>query len=49
MNAGHYIAVCKGEEGVWREFDDDAVRELTADEVVSDFKGAQTVFLKKRK
>ena len=47
MDKGHYTAVCRGQDGVWREFDDNKVKSLNPEEVAG-YDQAQTVFLRRR-
>ena len=46
---GHYIAVCKGDDGQWREFSDESVKKLTAEEVASNYKCVSNLVLEKKK
>ena len=47
MNRGHYTAVCKGQDGVWRRFNDDEVFRLLPDQVAQ-YDQAQTIFFRRR-
>ncbi|CAF9941015.1 MAG: Ubiquitin carboxyl-terminal hydrolase 46 [Heterodermia speciosa] len=47
-SAGHYIAVCKGADNKWREFNDEAVRELTAADFADYDQNTQMLLLERQ-